>query len=328
MRRREFVTLLGGAAAAWPLAARAQQAERMRRVGVLFSTPETDPEGKLWMAALTNGLKELGWVEGRNIEIARRWAPDLDELPARVAELLSLRLDLVVAETTVVVAAVLRMRTDIPIVFIAISDPVGLGFVASLAHPGGNVTGFTLFDVSVTGKLLEALKEIAPSLSRVAMIFTAGNPAGPGHLHMLEEAARPSSVKVVAAPVRNGADIEQAIESFATEPNGCLILPPDTANRVHRDLIVTLAARFHLPAAYSARSFVENGGLMSYGPVNSDNYRRAAGYVDRILKGEHPGDLPVQQPTKFDFAINLKTAKALGLTAPTSLLLRADEVIE
>jgi putative tryptophan/tyrosine transport system substrate-binding protein len=328
MRRREFIAGLGGAAA-FPLAARPQQAERMRRVGVLFATLERDPAGKSWMAAFTKGLQQFGWAEGRNVEIDRRWGGSgIDEPGANAADVLSLKPNVVLVQDAVSISALQRIGGGVPIVFAGVSDPVGLGFVGSLAHPGGNITGFTIFDVSVAGKLLEALKEIAPGLAVASMIFGANNPAGPKHFRALETAALPAAVKVLSTPVRDKVDIERAIESIVREPNGGLIVPPDNIARAHRELIVALAARHRLPAAFPDRSFVESGGLMSYGPDFDDNYRRAAGYVDRILRGERAGDLPVQQPTKFELVINLKTAKSLGLTIPETLLATADEVIQ
>jgi putative ABC transport system substrate-binding protein len=326
IKRRTFIAGLG-AAAAWPLAARAQQTGRVRRIGIIFGRLQSDPAWTPWMTAFAKGLQELGWVEGRNVEFDRHWTLSCDQ--ACAAELLSPRPDLIVAASGPNVVAVLQqMRGDIPIVFTSVSDPVGLGLVGSLAHPGGNVTGFTLFDGSVAGKLLEALKEFAPTLARAALIVGADNLAASGHFRALEAAATPLGVKALATPVRSAADIEQVIESFVREPNGALVVPPDTVARAHRELIFALAARHRLPAAFSDRTYVEGGGLMSYGPDLVDNYRRAAGYVDRILRGERAGDLPVPLPTKFDFAINLKTAKALGSSVPEALLLRADEVIE
>ena len=328
MKRREFIAGLGGAAV-WPVAARAQQTEQMRRVGVLFGTLEDDPAGKSWMSAFEKGLRQLGWVEGRNIEIDRRWGGSgTDETRANAAEVLSLRPNVVLAQDAVSVSALQQIGGNVPIVFAGVSDPVGLGFVHSLAHPGGNITGFTIFDVSVTGKLLEALKEIAPGLTVAVMIFGADNPAGPKHFHALETAARLTAVKALATPVSDSVDIERAIASIERETNGGLIVPPDSIARAHRELIVALVARHRLLAAFPDRSFVESGGLMSYGPDFDDNYHRASGYVDRILRGERASDLPVQQPIKFDLAINLKTAKALGLTIPETLLATADEVIQ
>jgi putative ABC transport system substrate-binding protein len=329
MRRREFIAGLGGAAAL-PLATRAQQPGRMRRIGVLMGYAASDPAAQALVAAFRHELRGVGWIEGGNIRIDERWAAaaDIDLMRAYAAELVKLKPEVILCVGPLGIVSVQRENRDIPIVFATISDPVGLGFVQSLARPGGNVTGFTLFDRSAIGKLLEALKEFVPGTARVALLFNPENASAATHLRALETYAPSFSVAQIAAPVRNRDDIERAIEAFAREPNGGLIFPLDTVTSTHRELVIALAARHRLPAIYSDRSFVTDGGLMSYGIDQLDNYRRAAGYVDRILKGEKPADLPVQQPTKYQFALNLKTAKVLGLDVPTSILLRADEVIE
>jgi putative ABC transport system substrate-binding protein len=328
MRRRDFITMLGGAAAAWPLATRAQQ-DRIRRIGVLTGYAASDPEGQARVGAFRQGLRELGWVENRNVWIDVRWAAaDPSLLRAYAAELMEMTPDVILVNNAQGLTAVQGERRDIAIVFAGVSDPVGLHFVDSLARPGGNVTGFTTFEFSPVAKLLEALKEIAPNVARVALIFDPDNPSSVGHLRSLETAAPSFAVKSVAAAVHNPVEIELAIEAFARERNGGLLIPPNTTLTSHRDLIVASAARHRLPAVYPFRVFVTAGGLMSYGADRVDQFRSAASYVDRILKGAKPADLPVQQPSKFELVINLKTAKALGLEVPASILLRADEVIE
>jgi putative ABC transport system substrate-binding protein len=331
LRRRDFITLLGGAAATWPLMARAQQADRVRRVGVHLRGDENDPERQSWLASLRGGLRDLGWDEGRNIRIDVRGAPlQAGTNQAFAAELVSLNPDLIVASGPGAVIAVQQVNRTIPIVFAAISDPVGLGIVENLARPGGNVTGFTLFEYSAAGKLLEAVKEFAPSITRAALLMSSTNPAAPGHWRALESAARSLGVQPISALISEDdpSEIERIINTFAGQPNGALIAPPDLTVISHRELIATLAARHRMPAAYGSRVLALSGGLMSYGPDLADNYRRAASYVDRILKGEKPANLPVQQPTKFDFVLNLKTARALGFDVPAATLLRATEVIE
>jgi putative ABC transport system substrate-binding protein len=329
MRRRDFITLLGGAAAAWPLTARAQQ-ERMRRIGVLIPGEENDPERQSWLASLRGGLRDLGWEEGRNIRIDVRGAPrQAGTNQAFAAELVSLNPDLIVASGPGTTIAAHQVNRTIPIVFAGISDPVGLGIVENLARPGGNVTGFTLFDYSAAGKLLEAVKEFAPSITRAALLMSSTNAAAPGHWRALESAARSLGVQPISALISGDpGEIERIITAFAGQPNGALIAPPDLTVISHRELIATLAARHRMPAAYGSRVLALSGGLMSYGPDLADNYRRAASYVDRILKGDKPANLPVQQPTKFDFVLNLKTARALGFDVPAATLLRATEVIE
>jgi ABC-type uncharacterized transport system substrate-binding protein len=328
MRRRDFITLIGGAAA-WPLAARAQQPGRMRRIGVLSALPADDPEWQARLAAFHQGLQESGWIVGRNIRIEYRLGPgDGDPLRRRAAELVALALDAVVVNGTTPLVPLLQATRRIPIVFVNVSDPVGAGFVTSLARPGGNATGFTQFEYGMSGKWLELLKQIAPGLKRVAVLRDPNIPTGIAQLAVLFSAAPSFGVVVSPLNVRDPGDIERGVTAFASEPNGGLILTAAAVGLLHRELIIALASRHRLPGIYPYRVFVTDGGLMSYGIDTIDGYRRAAGYVDRILKGENPADLPVQQPTKFDLVINLTTAKALGLEVPPSLLAVADEVIE
>jgi putative tryptophan/tyrosine transport system substrate-binding protein len=328
MKRREFITLLG-AGAAWPLAARAQQGERMRRIGVLMNTAADDPEGKVRNAAFERELQELGWTDGRNVRIDYRWgAGDADRIRRYAAELVSLSPDVILTVGSATAGPLLQATRTVPIVFVQAPDPVGAGFVDSLARPGGNATGFTLFEYGISGKWLELLKEIAPRVTRVAVLRDPAIAAGTGQLGAIQSAAPSFGVELSPLGVRDPGEIERAITAFARSSNGGLIVTVSTLAGVHRDLIVTLAARYKLPAVYYARYIVAGGGLISYGPDFVDQHRRAAGYVDRILKGEKPADLPVQTPTKYELAINLKTAKALGLDIPASVLARADEVIE
>jgi putative ABC transport system substrate-binding protein len=330
MRRREFIALLGGAAAAWPLAARAQQPDGMRRIGVLMTLAEDDPEAKARLAGFRQGLEKRGWSEGRNVRIDYRYALAGAQAQVLAKELVALQPDVIFAHSTPTVAALQRESRTIPIVFAGLADPIGSGFVASLPRPGGNITGVMQYEASVTGKWLAMLKEIAPSLVRAA--FVANPKTAPFYDYYLRagKALGPSlGIDVVLSPVENdAADIERAIESFASAPNGGLVLMPDTATAVHRDLIIALAARHRMPAVYFSRLFVAAGGLMSYGVDFVDLLRQAASYVDRILRGDKPADLPVQAATKFETTVNLKTAKALGLTVPPGLLVAADEVIE
>src|SRR5262245_23064947 len=327
--RRQVITLLGGAAA-WPLAARAQRTEQLRRVGVLIGSAESDPESVPRVAALERGLTELGWVSGRNLAIDYRWAAgDAAQMQAFARELVQLHPDVLVASTTPVAAALRRETGTIPIVFVVVSDPVGSGFIASLARPGGNMTGFINIEASLGGKWLELLKEVAPRLDRVAAMFNPDTaPHASYYLQPLEAAAPLFAVKPVAMPVRSVADIEQGVAGLGVPPTGGLIVLPDAFTAVQRRVIVTAAATAKVPAIYPFRFMAGDGGLMSYGVDLIDLFRRAAPYVDRILRGNKPADLPVQQPTKFEFAINLKTAKALGIEVPPTLLARADEVIE
>jgi putative ABC transport system substrate-binding protein len=328
IRRREFITLLGGAAA-WPIAASAQQPDRMRRIGVLVNLAEDDPEMQLWLTAFRQGLEKLGWSEGRNVRIDYRFhTAGADQVQVPVKELVALQPDVILAEGTSTAAAFKRESRAIPIVFVAVSDPIGSGFIASLARPGGNLTGVLQYEASITGKWLAMLKEIAPGLARSALV---ANPKVTAYDHFLrasETMASSLAIELVPSPVENAADIERVIGSFARVPNGGLVFPPDSTTTSNRHLIITLAARLRLPAVYAIRSFVAAGGLMSYNTDRSDLFRQTASYVDRILRGANPADLPVQAPTKYETVINLKTAKALGLTVPPGLLVAADELIE
>ena len=329
MRRREFITLLGGTAI-WPLAARAQQSERKRRVGVLMGLSADDAEAQDRIAAFVHGLQHLGWTDGRNLQIDyRRGAGDTDLTRRYAAELLALAPDVILAAGSQSVAALQQTATTVPIVFANVVDPVGAGFVARLARPGGNATGFTPFEYSLNGKWLELLKEIAPNLTRIAILRDPGIATGIGQFAAIQAMASPSlGVELSPIDVRDGGKIERDIAALARESNSGLIVTASSGASVHRELIIMLAARHGLPAVYPFRYFVTRGGLISYGPDPTDQFRRAAGYVDRILKGEKAADLPVQSPTKYELAINLKTANALGLTMPPSLLARADQVIE
>jgi ABC-type uncharacterized transport system substrate-binding protein len=329
VKRREFITLLGGAVAAWPVAARAQQAA-MRRIGVLLSTVESDPRGLEYITAFAQGLAELGWTVGRNVRIEYRWgAGDSNRFRRYAAELVALSPDVVLASGGTIVEAFQQASHTIPIVFVNTIDPVGGGYVESLARPGTNATGFASFEFSMSGKWLELLKEIAPGVKRVAVIRDASVPAGSGGFAAIQTVAPSLGVELTPVGVRDSDEIERAITTFARASNGALIVVgPVSSVRPHYDLIIAVAARHRLPAVYPNRPFVISGGLMSYGNDPVDPYRRAAGYVDRILKGEKPADLPVQAPTKYELVINLKTAKALGLRVPDTLLARADEVIE
>jgi putative ABC transport system substrate-binding protein len=335
MRRREFITLLGGAAAwpvaAWPVAVRAQQAERMRHIGVLQGFAENDPEAQSWMAAFLQALQKLGWTEGRNLRIDYRWAAGVAErIPGYAAELVELAPEVIFATTPAVVAELHRKSRTIPIVFVAVTDPIGLGVVESLARPGGNITGFLVYEASITGKWLAMLKEMAPYLTRAALVANPKTHATDFEyfLKAATMASAPLAVEVVPTPVESAGDITRAFEAISRVPKSGLIVPPNSTTIVHRDLIIALAAEHRLPAVYSLRMFVAAGGLMSYGVVRTDEFRQAATYVDRILRGAKPADLPVQNPVKFETVVNLKTAKALGLTVPPGLLVAADEVIE
>jgi putative ABC transport system substrate-binding protein len=327
--RREFITLLGGAAAAWPLTARAQQAERMRRIGVLQPIGEDDPEAQLHKTAFVGSLQKLGWREGSNVMIDYRWAgSDADRIRLYATELTGMRPDVIWTSGALPLLPLKRATRTIPIVFTRIYDPVGSGFVPSLTRPGGNITGFTLGEFSMGGKMLEVLKEIAPRVNRVAVILNLEQPPHVAMWRSIEATAPLFGVRLTPADMQGPAEIEQAIGAFAREPDGGLIVLPGPISIAHRELITAVAARHRLPAAYGFRFFVTSGGLVSYGIDPAEQSRQAAGYVDRILKGENPGDLPVQQPTKFELVINLKTAKTLGLEVPPTLLARADEVIE
>jgi ABC-type uncharacterized transport system substrate-binding protein len=330
MRRREFITLLGGAAATWPLAARAQQPYRMRRVGALMGFAESDREGQIFIAAFREGLHNLGWTEGRNIRFDTRWAAlDAESVQRFAKELVALQPDLILSHVTPTTVALLQQTRTIPIIFVWVSDPVGSGFVASLARPGGNATGFTPLVDSLGGKWVELLKEIAPRVVRAVALFNPTMaPYAEYYLNPFKAAAAASAVEAIAAPVNNLSELESVVAAQAREPNGGLIVMPDTFTIGHRADITTLATRYLVPAVYWSRDFAELGGLISYGPDVFDEFRRAASYADRILKGEKPSELPVQAPVKFKLVINLKTAKTLGIDVPPTLLARADEVIE
>jgi putative ABC transport system substrate-binding protein len=329
VKRREFITLLSGATAAWPLAARAQQPERMRRIGVLMNRAPQNPEGQDRLAAFHQGLQELGWGIGRNVRIETRWSEDIaDESVKQAAGLVALAPDIVLASGTLAVTALQRISRTLPIVFAAVGDPVGAGIVDSLAHPGGNATGFMLYEFNFSAKYLELLKEIAPRVTRVAIIRNAANPTGIGQFGALQNAAQLLGVAASPINVRDAREIEHSVEAFARSPNGGLVVTQSASATVYRDVIIAVAARHKLPAVYALRYNATGGGLISYGPDVVDQFRQAAAYVDRVLKGEKPADLPVQAPTKYELVINLKTANALGLTVPDSLLARADEVIE
>jgi putative ABC transport system substrate-binding protein len=327
--RRDFLTLLGGAAAAWPLAAHAQQGERVRRIGVLQSLAADDPEGQARLAAFAQGLQQSGWTIGRNVQIDTRWAAgDAERFRRYAAELVALAPDVILAVGAAAVGPLQQATRNVPIVFVNTSDPVGAGFAESLARPGGNATGFLLYEYGTSGKWLELLKEIAPRVTRVAVLRDSALAAGTGQLGAIQAVAPSFGVELRPVDVRDAPETERAVAAFARASDGGLIVTGSTLALVHRDLIVTLAARHKLPAVYFQRVFVTSGGLISYAPDQIDQFRRAGGYVDRILKGEKPAELPVQAPTKLELVINLKTAKALGLEVPTTLLARADELIE
>jgi putative ABC transport system substrate-binding protein len=328
MRRREFITLLGGAAA-WPLAARAQQSERVRRIGILLPATADDLTWQARVGGFQQGLALLGWTIGRNVQIDIRWATtNTAELRKHAAELAALAPDVIMAGGTSTLGPLLQATRTVPIVFAIVVDPVGAGYVESVARPGGNATGFMLYEYSISGKWLELLKEIAPGVTRVAVLRDATQVFGIGQFAAIQAVAPSLRVEVTPVNVRDAGEIERTIAALARTPNGGLILTGSAASVRHRDLIIALAARHKLPAVYFERFFVAAGGLASYGTDNVDSFRRAAGYVDRILKGEKPADLPVQAPTKYELVINLKTAKALGLTLPPTILARADAVIE
>jgi putative ABC transport system substrate-binding protein len=328
MQRREFILALGGAAV-WPLAARAQQPERMRRIGILLPAAADDADFQAWVGAFLQALAQLGWTIGRNVRIDTRWATtNAAEIRRHAAELAALAPDVILASGTSTVGPMLQATRTVPVVFPTVVDPVGAGFVDSLARPGGNATGFLAFEYSLGGKWLELLKQIAPGVTRVAVLRDATIPSGTGQFGVIQAVA--PSLRVEANPInmREAGEIERAVAAFARAPNGGLILTASGKAFLHHKLVITLAARHKLPAVYYERSYIAAGGLISYGPNRIDQFRLAAGYVDRILKGEKPADLPVQAPTKYELIINLKTAKALGITIPPSLLATANEVIE
>jgi len=328
--RRQFIAGLGGAAA-WPLVARAQQADRMRRIGALMGYGENDPEARALLSGFTQGLAELDWTEGRNVRMDIRWAGnDLDRMRMFAKELVDLRPEMILVQGTPGTAALQRETRTIPIVFVLVSDPVGSGFVASVPRPGGNITGFITLEPSMAGKWLELLTEIAPGVKRAAIMFNPDTAPYTRSYYMpsFETAARSFKVEPIAAPVHSDAEIETVITSLGREPGGGLVVMTDAFTTVHRAPTILLAARNNIPAVYETSVFARDGGLLSYGPIRLDIFRRSASYVDRILRGAKPADLAVQLPAKFEMAINAKTAKALGLTVPQSILLRADEVIE
>jgi putative ABC transport system substrate-binding protein len=328
IRRRDFITLLGGAVA-WPLAARAQSSERVRRIGALMYLAADDPESPARVAAFARGLREFGWIEGRNIQIDYRWGGgDMDRVRRYAAELVALAPDVILVSSGSALAALQNATRTVPIVFVNVTDPVGAGYVASLSRPGANTTGFTLFEYSLSAKWLELLKEIAPGVTRAAVLRDTAVGSGVGQYAIIQAVAPSLGVELRPIDLREAGEIERAIVTFAQVPNGGLIIVAAPSAVVHRNLIITLAAHHQLPAVAPFPYFARSGGLIAYGPDFISPYRRAASYVDRILKGEKPADLPVQAPTKYELVINLKTAKALGLTVPDTLLARADEVIE
>jgi putative ABC transport system substrate-binding protein len=327
--RRQFISALGGSVFAWPLSAHAQQGEGMRRIGVLSSLAADDPRSQAEYEAFLQGLQQSGWTDGHNVHIEVRWgAGNAAETRKYAADLVALAPDVILAPGSPSAGSLLQATRTVPIVFTLVVDPVGAGFVDSLSRPGGNATGFMMFEYSLSGKWVELLKEIAPGVTRAAVLRDAAIAAGAGQFAVIQAVAPAVGVEVSAVNVLDAAEIERAVAAFARSPNGGLILTASALSAVHRDLIITLAARYKLPAVYYERSHVAAGGLISYGPNFLDEYRRAAGYVDRILKGEKPADLPVQAPTKYELVVNLKTAKAIGLTVPQSILARADQVIE
>ena len=329
MKRRAFIALLGGAAAAWPLAARAQQGERVRRIGVLTPFASDDPAEQTNVLAFEQALAQLGWIDGRNARIDIHWgAGDPERIRRYAAELVALAPGVILAVASATTGPLLQATHTVPVVFVQVAEPVGAGFVETLSRPGGNATGFMLFEYGIGAKWLELLKEIAPGVKRVAFLQDPAIAAGPGQFGAMQALAPSLGVEVRPIKVRDAGEIEHAMTALARPANGGLIVPGAAAQRVPRDVIIKLAAQHRLPAVYAGRDFVTGGGLMSFDPDRVDQYRRAASYIDRILKGEKPADLPVQLPTKYELVVNLKTAKALGLDMPASLLARADEVIE
>ena len=329
MHRRDFIKVIAGSAVAWPLAARAQQSERMRLIGTLWPFSADDAQSKTRLAALLEGLRQLGWTEGRNLRIEARWfAGDPDDNRKNAAELVALGPDLIFASGSATAGPLLQATRTIPIVFAIVPDPVGAGYVDSLARPGGNATGFTTFEYGIGAKWVELLKQSSPGVRRAAVLRDPAISGGTGQWGAIQSVAPSLGVEVNPVNMRDAGEIERAVTAFARSPNGGLIVTGSGLALVHRDLIITLAARYKLPAVYFERYFVAAGGLMSYGPDFLDQYRQAASYIDRVLKGEKPADLPVQAPTKYELVINLKTAKALGLSVAPALLARATEVIE
>ena len=329
LKRREFISLLGSAAAAWPLAARAQQPGGMRRIGVLMASAADDSENQARMAAFLQGLAQLGWTDGRNVRIDTRWAAgDAERFRTYAAEMVALAPDVILASSGPAAGALLQATRIVPIVFAQVADPVGAGYVDSLARPGGNATGFTLGEYGLSGKWLELLKEIAPGVKRAAVLRDTAEAVGIGQFGVIQSVAASLGLEVSPINLGDAVGIERSVGDFARSPNGGLVVTTSASSVAHRDTILALAARHKLPAVYWSRIFVAAGGLVSYAADVVDQYRRAAGYVDRILRGEKPADLPVQAPTKYELVINLKTAKTLSLNAPATLLARADEVIE
>jgi len=331
LKRRQFITLLGGAAAAWPLAARAQQTDQVRRIGVLMNFPSSDPEGKALLAEFTRHLAELGWTEGRNVRIDARWGgSNVDLMRTLAKELVGLQPDVLLATSTPTTAVLARETQTIPIVFTFVADPIGSRFIANLSHPGGNITGFSMIEASMASKSLELLREVAPGIKRVAIMFNPDTAPFVNSMVMpvFETAAKSFNIAPIAAPVHSDAEIETVITSLSREPGGALFGGPDTFITNHRATIISLAARNRLPAVYGPTVFARDGGFVSYGADFQDNFRRSALYVDKILRGAKPSELPVQMPVKYLLIINLKTAQALGLTVPQTLLALADEVIE
>ena len=329
MRRRDFIKVIAGSTAAtWPLLARAQQSERARHIGVLMNVSESDRNGQARFAAFLQGMQQLGWSDGRNLRIDTRWGGNDAKMRKNAAELVALAPEIIVASGSASMGPLMQISGTVPIVFLTVPDPVGAGYVNSLARPGGNATGFLLFEYSIGGKWLDLLKQIAPEVNRVAVLRDSAISAGLGQYGAVQSAASSFGVEVSAVNLRDASEIERDIAAFGATPGGGLIVSGSPPATVHRRLIIALAARHKLPAIYYERYFVADGGLISYGASTIDPFRRAANYVDRILKGEKPADLPVQAPTKYELVINLKTAKALGLTIPPSVLARADEVIE
>jgi putative tryptophan/tyrosine transport system substrate-binding protein len=329
MRRRDFITLVGSAAAAWPLAVIAQQSERVRRIGVIYSGAADDQHGQARNAAFLEALQQLGWTEGRNVRVDLRWgAADAERIRKYAAELVALAPDVILATGSATLGPLLQATRSIPIVFTIVPDPVGAGFVDNLARPGGNATGFMLYEYGISGKWPELLKQMAPDVTRAAVLRDPGITAGIGQFAAIQTAASSFGLELMPIDARDPGAIERAVTEFARRSNGGLIVTASAPALLHRNSIIALAARHKLPAVYFAREFVADGGLISYGPNFIEEYRLAAGYVDRVLKGEKPAEMPVQAPTKYELVINLKTAKALGLTVPPSLLARVDDVIE